>query len=39
MGLGGGPGPRFVRIGGVEVRDEFRSMRKLGLGAKRFLHL
>ena len=30
MGLGGGPWPRFVRIGGVEVGDESRSMRELG---------
>ena len=28
MGLGGGPWPGFVRIGLVEVGDEFRSMRE-----------
>ena len=28
--LGSGPWPGFVRIGGVEIRDEFRSMRELG---------
>ena len=29
MGLGGGPWPGFVRIGGVEVGDEFGSVREL----------
>ena len=29
MRLGGRPWPGFVRIGGVEVGDEFRSMREL----------